>query len=138
MRSGSGGRAPRADLMKVTRRVAVGLNLVVVDGRNGRIYLFFERAQQIKSLLIAFCTGDVTIAFISNYKIITRPILEISQIWRRIASFLIIPLLVWSLPASNCGFTIATICVLSLIHISEPTRRTPISYAVFCLKKKKK
>ena len=22
---------------------------------------------------------------------------------------------------------------LSLIHISEPTRRTPISYAVFCL-----
>src|SRR5664279_3421974 len=24
--------------------------------------------------------------------------------------------------------------VLSLIHISEPTRRTPISYAVFCLK----
>ena len=26
------------------------------------------------------------------------------------------------------------ILVLSLIHISEPTRRTPISYAVFCLK----
>src|SRR5680860_1020292 len=25
---------------------------------------------------------------------------------------------------------------LSLIHISEPTRRTPISYDVFCLKKK--
>ena len=25
---------------------------------------------------------------------------------------------------------------LSLIHISEPTRRTPISYAVFCLRKK--
>src|SRR5665647_3844745 len=33
------------------------------------------------------------------------------------------------------GFGIFT---LSLIHISEPTRRTPISYAVFCLKKKKK
>ena len=26
---------------------------------------------------------------------------------------------------------------LSLIHISEPTRPEPISYAVFCLKKKK-
>src|SRR5665647_555214 len=25
---------------------------------------------------------------------------------------------------------------LEVIHISEPTRRTPISYAVFCLKKK--
>src|SRR5680860_665487 len=31
-----------------------------------------------------------------------------------------------------------TVFDLSLIHISEPTRRTPISYAVFCLKKKKK
>ena len=31
-----------------------------------------------------------------------------------------------------------TLTYLSLIHISEPTRRTPISYAVFCLKKKKK
>ena len=30
-----------------------------------------------------------------------------------------------------------TLWSLSLIHISEPTRRTPISYAVFCLKKKK-
>src|SRR5664279_5116721 len=26
-----------------------------------------------------------------------------------------------------------TVLALSLIHISEPTRRTPISYAVFCL-----
>src|SRR5674476_479173 len=29
-------------------------------------------------------------------------------------------------------------CYLSLIHISEPTRQAEISYAVFCLKKKKK
>src|SRR5665647_2398325 len=45
------------------------------------------------------------------------------------------------IPESDRG----TLCVssqvgctlnLSLIHISEPTRRTPISYAVFCLKKK--
>src|SRR5674476_1537820 len=28
--------------------------------------------------------------------------------------------------------------LLSLIHISEPTRQAEISYAVFCLKKKKK
>src|SRR5680860_1762771 len=34
--------------------------------------------------------------------------------------------------------TTCTMHRLSLIHISEPTRRTPISYAVFCLKKKKK
>ena len=34
--------------------------------------------------------------------------------------------------------SISTELQLSLIHISEPTRRTPSSYAVFCLKKKKK
>ncbi len=31
-----------------------------------------------------------------------------------------------------------TLVVLSLIHISEPTRLLSISYAVFCLKKKKR
>src|SRR5665647_2302848 len=31
---------------------------------------------------------------------------------------------------------VPSVADLSLIHISEPTRRTPISYAVFCLKKK--
>ena len=30
------------------------------------------------------------------------------------------------------------VIILSLIHISEPTRQAEISYAVFCLKKKKK
>ena len=35
----------------------------------------------------------------------------------------------------NAGLTAA---ILSLIHISEPTRLGMISYAVFCLKKKKK
>src|SRR5665647_1803852 len=34
--------------------------------------------------------------------------------------------------AKNAAWLAAQI--LSLIHISEPTRRTPISYAVFCLK----
>ena len=32
----------------------------------------------------------------------------------------------------------SAILALSLIHISEPTRQAEISYAVFCLKKKKK
>src|SRR5678815_6038894 len=34
--------------------------------------------------------------------------------------------------------TLAAQLYLSLIHISEPTRLLSISYAVFCLKKKKK
>src|SRR5678809_1729779 len=32
----------------------------------------------------------------------------------------------------------SAVVYLSLIHISEPTRQAEISYAVFCLKKKKK
>ena len=49
----------------------------------------------------------------------------------------------WNSAASNAETIRASIISgaptasrLSLIHISEPTRRTPISYAVFCLKKK--
>ena len=37
---------------------------------------------------------------------------------------------------NSIGEAMRAIQHLSLIHISEPTRRTPISYAVFCLKKK--
>ena len=39
--------------------------------------------------------------------------------------------------ADNVDELIALIRDLSLIHISEPTRQAEISYAVFCLKKKK-
>src|SRR5678809_953779 len=38
--------------------------------------------------------------------------------------------------ARNCSKPSTTL-TLSLIHISEPTRQAEISYAVFCLKKKK-
>eukprot|EP00658_Telonema_sp_P-2_P083486 TRINITY_DN9058_c0_g2_i5.p1 TRINITY_DN9058_c0_g2~~TRINITY_DN9058_c0_g2_i5.p1 ORF type:complete len:312 (+),score=40.63 TRINITY_DN9058_c0_g2_i5:183-1118(+) len=41
-------------------------------------------------------------------------------------------------PPNNTTTTTNTIPPLSLIHISEPTRLLSISYAVFCLKKKKK
>src|SRR5664279_6320074 len=39
--------------------------------------------------------------------------------------------------SATAASQLGTASSLSLIHISEPTRRTPISYAVFCLKKKK-
>src|SRR5664279_5825662 len=41
-----------------------------------------------------------------------------------------------SLPDKDSLKWLNILLALSLIHISEPTRRTPISYAVFCLKKK--
>src|SRR5665213_1886746 len=44
-----------------------------------------------------------------------------------------------SLWCKNIDFILVppTVLKLSLIHISEPTRQAEISYAVFCLKKKK-
>src|SRR5674476_550803 len=39
---------------------------------------------------------------------------------------------------SALNYWLANDFILSLIHISEPTRQAEISYAVFCLKKKKK
>src|SRR5680860_644512 len=43
-----------------------------------------------------------------------------------------------AIDSPRCVVAVARDEHLSLIHISEPTRRTPISYAVFCLQKKKK
>src|SRR5665647_547768 len=40
----------------------------------------------------------------------------------------------WLTGSAHSGLFSALNDWLSLIHISEPTRRTPISYAVFCLK----
>src|SRR5678815_4888296 len=44
----------------------------------------------------------------------------------------------WPIGAGTANFDEWTHHWLSLIHISEPTRLLSISYAVFCLKKKKK
>src|SRR5680860_649059 len=41
----------------------------------------------------------------------------------------------YGIATGRCERNAAADLRLSLIHISEPTRRTPISYAVFCLKK---
>ena len=41
------------------------------------------------------------------------------------------------IPRKNIKTSFAAALALSLIHISEPTRQAEISYAVFCLKKKK-
>ena len=52
--------------------------------------------------------------------------------------FLVVGAVLYAILEWNHVDTIGTMTTgeLSLIHISEPTRRTPISYAVFCLKKK--
>eukprot|EP00826_Nyctotherus_ovalis_P015503 TRINITY_DN14416_c0_g1_i1.p1 TRINITY_DN14416_c0_g1~~TRINITY_DN14416_c0_g1_i1.p1 ORF type:complete len:105 (-),score=21.89 TRINITY_DN14416_c0_g1_i1:2-316(-) len=63
-----------------------------------------------------------------------------------LSSLTVVPLLLYEcmpkirrfLFYSLCSFKEATHLFLSLIHISEPTRPLYISYAVFCLKKKKK
>ena len=53
-------------------------------------------------------------------------------------SFYRIPKALFTDPQFKDLSTDAKVLYLSLIHISEPTRLRRISYAVFCLKKKKK
>ena len=62
---------------------------------------------------------------------------------KKIFSFLLFGVLSLFIYASGITiggktYAVDTIVHLSLIHISEPTRQAEISYAVFCLKKKKK
>src|SRR5450756_1400039 len=55
-----------------------------------------------------------------------------------ILSGLLVSTLLWANPTSPYVWIVLGVTLsLSLIHISEPTRLGMISYAVFCLKKKK-
>ena len=64
---------------------------------------------------------------------ITSPFLTPFKLALVSAMFLSMPYILYQLWAF-----VAPALYLSLIHISEPTRQAEISYAVFCLKKKKK
>src|SRR5674536_377240 len=55
--------------------------------------------------------------------------------WSKVNSSLRGP--IWARPRPRSSRMNWSVSGLSLIHISEPTRLLSISYAVFCLKKKK-
>eukprot|EP00831_Metopus_contortus_P035744 TRINITY_DN28438_c0_g1_i1.p1 TRINITY_DN28438_c0_g1~~TRINITY_DN28438_c0_g1_i1.p1 ORF type:complete len:117 (+),score=34.66 TRINITY_DN28438_c0_g1_i1:150-500(+) len=63
---------------------------------------------------------------------------HISKLGVKLDQFKVLSSEVASLKLSEQQSSQMTIHFLSLIHISEPTRPLYISYAVFCLKKKKK
>ena len=69
--------------------------------------------------------GKVKTIIVKDFSRFARDYIEAGDYMERI-----FPLLGVRFISVNDGYD------LSLIHISEPTRRTPISYAVFCLKKK--
>eukprot|EP00658_Telonema_sp_P-2_P022551 TRINITY_DN19015_c0_g1_i1.p1 TRINITY_DN19015_c0_g1~~TRINITY_DN19015_c0_g1_i1.p1 ORF type:complete len:102 (+),score=24.52 TRINITY_DN19015_c0_g1_i1:153-458(+) len=59
----------------------------------------------------------------------------------RSSKFLLMTKRMWVFQSSSIRLSLRSLTAssnLSLIHISEPTRLLSISYAVFCLKKKKK
>ena len=58
------------------------------------------------------------------------------KLWTAVASF--VSMMIVATGGAENTATQVTALILSLIHISEPTRQAEISYAVFCLKKKKK
>src|SRR5450756_2710395 len=94
---------------------------VVVAGRG---LPFFPRATGAILRVAAACTTRVTVEGLENIPQ-SGPLLVICNHCSNADGML---LLAYIVPALG----------LSLIHISEPTRLGMISYAVFCLKKKKK
>ena len=80
-----------------------------------------------KKILFIICGGISAYKSLETIRLFKKNGAEIKTILTASAKEFVTPLSVTSLSQGK---------VLSLIHISEPTRRTPISYAVFCLKKK--
>ena len=70
-----------------------------------------------------------------THRLTQEPIARATKAGREKAIQQVIPKYDNSPIDEQCSYTVRN---LSLIHISEPTRQAEISYAVFCLKKKKK
>src|SRR5665647_3786100 len=100
-------------------------------GAQAALALIDDPARMLAAVQIGFTTSAMLAGIFSGATLAER--LE--------EALLVVPHLdAYSKPASivimTIGVTYTALIILSLIHISEPTRRTPISYAVFCLKKK--
>ena len=110
------------------------------------LVLFFHTTTTKSSISkpIFWCTTLITLYIQIHAKgLLNKPLPLLLIFW--VAFALYMPLhdfpFKWELEEStdflkHGNSKIVQFSLLSLIHISEPTRRTPISYAVFCLKKK--
>src|SRR5678816_4062662 len=126
------GPAPNPDitvsLPTVCTSVAVGAlinapvttTLIDPTTTGGNNYVGFQGDFVFDSAVIGFATGG------TNGPPVARAGLTSDPNWTISGGIL-----------SGPGPTPGTLKILSLIHISEPTRLLSISYAVFCLKKKK-
>ena len=97
------------------------ISIATIDGRS-----FDAAAVQGRPLLVTFWSTTCLVCL--------KEMPDLDALYRRLSprGFEIIAVsMPWDPPDEVVRLA------LSLIHISEPTRRTPISYAVFCLKKKK-
>ena len=94
------------------------------------------RAFIVLAVIISFAATIVAIVHIQvgEEKV---PIKMIAALFVITGVFTLIALSVFTGVIEDIKKSFPQVNTLSLIHISEPTRRTPISYAVFCLKKKK-
>ena len=98
---------------------------------NGMVLSYYFIAFSVGTLVMAFLATAVYFGLMAVYGTTTHKDLTG---WGPRLMMGLVALIVTSLIGMLFGFGFG----LSLIHISEPTRRTPISYAVFCLKKKNK
>eukprot|EP00658_Telonema_sp_P-2_P001459 TRINITY_DN10543_c0_g1_i11.p1 TRINITY_DN10543_c0_g1~~TRINITY_DN10543_c0_g1_i11.p1 ORF type:complete len:152 (-),score=23.47 TRINITY_DN10543_c0_g1_i11:89-544(-) len=97
-----------------------------------------------KRQLLTLCLGQGLRGFMVNYGISPRNAIamfgttNLPRTHARIAAWQTSKIGLVYHNAMNDIVLNCFILILSLIHISEPTRLLSISYAVFCLKKKKK
>eukprot|EP00658_Telonema_sp_P-2_P070279 TRINITY_DN59843_c0_g1_i1.p1 TRINITY_DN59843_c0_g1~~TRINITY_DN59843_c0_g1_i1.p1 ORF type:complete len:174 (+),score=31.75 TRINITY_DN59843_c0_g1_i1:310-831(+) len=110
---------------------AMGLNQLVVLVHDGRDQILMAHTQRINCLLRSW--GADRLGRTPLRCVLPRSVLHCSS---APGSWLVI-LKVVPLAELLDTVSIAQGVQLSLIHISEPTRLLSISYAVFCLKKKK-
>ena len=97
--------------------------MILISAIGSDALVFSGSAEQQRAILPALAAGEAKICFALTEPNAGSDISAISTT---------------ALPDGD-GYTInGGKIFLSLIHISEPTRQAEISYAVFCLKKKKK
>ncbi|WP_458793143.1 AAA family ATPase, partial [Campylobacter coli] len=95
-----------------------------------------ESADFIARRLIIFASEDISNADPNALNLAVSTLTAVKNIGYPEARIILSQCAVYlaSAPKSNSSYNAIN---LSLIHISEPTRLLSISYAVFCLKKKK-
>ena len=126
--------------------VAVAVNFVFYTGKNERVLAidahqdFIVRYPRVFLWLavVFFCFLSCVLLFLLVWHRLGWISIILLSVLTACGVYVLLLALVWRIKVFAEYIVTYSVFGLSLIHISEPTRQAEISYAVFCLKKKKK